>query len=217
MSVEVLLLGLMVGITLLGYMIAVNSHGSTRLSISYLIATVLLAGTVYSIVQHVNMDLDRKQQQEYKRLEMEKEQAEERIKSQEQTLMRGKRMMDAAGKINSIINQGTGYASNMMNVDLRDFSVELDVLMGRATAMSRKVNALSSEFNALSSEAAYFAEGSSLVKNSLKSLKEAANYYKLYFRAEDTVQEELRERMMRQKARQAYNQLSQASSKITTN
>ena len=54
MSVEILLLGVLIGITLLGYMIAINSHGPTRLSTSLLIATVILVGTVWAIIQHAN-------------------------------------------------------------------------------------------------------------------------------------------------------------------
>ena len=214
MSIEILLLSIMVGITLLGYMVAVNAHGSTRLSISYLLATVLLAGTVWAIVQYVNSNLSRQQQAQYRRLEAENSKAEERIKSQELSLMRGRRVDGASAKVNSVISQGTGYAANMMNADMRDFSVELDVLMGRATAMKRKVAGLNKEFESIKSEASYFPDGASLIADALKNLSEAANYYKLYFRAEDSVQEELRERLMRQKARAAYNQFSKAGSKI---
>ena len=77
MSIEILLLGILVGITLLGYMIAINSHGPTRLSVSYLIATLILAGTVWAIVQHVNYGDSKKQQEMYRRLELEKKKAEE--------------------------------------------------------------------------------------------------------------------------------------------
>jgi hypothetical protein len=217
MSVEVLLLSIMVGITLIGYMIAVNAHGSTRLSISYLLATVLLAGTVWAIVQYVNSNLSRQQQAQYRRLEAENSKAEERIKSQEQSLMRGQKVSTASSKVNNVISQGTGYAASMMNANMRDFSVELDVLMGRATAMKRKVSALNKEFKSISSDASYFPEGAKLISDAIKNLSEASNYYKLYFRAEDSVQEELRERLMRQKARAAYNQFSKAGSKIRSN
>lgn len=217
MSVEILLLSIMCGMTLIGYMIAVNAHGSTRLSISYLLATILLAGTVWAIVQYVNTNLSRQQQEQYRRLEAENSKAEERIKTQENSLMRGQKISVASTKVNKVISQGTGYASSMMNANLRDFSVELDVLMGRATAMKRKITALKNEYKSIQTEASYFSEGAKLIEDALKNLSEASNYYRTYFRAEDSVQEELRERLMRQKARAAYNEFSKASSKIHSN
>ncbi len=83
MSVEILLLAVMGGITLLAYMVAINSHGPTRLSISYLIATVILAGTVWVTVQYVNNDQNIRNSEEVKRLEQEKQKAEEQICSRE--------------------------------------------------------------------------------------------------------------------------------------
>ena len=67
MGVEVYLLCSFVGLTLLAYMVAINSHGPTRLSVSYLIATLMLAGTVWAIVQHVNTGLDERKMEEFKR------------------------------------------------------------------------------------------------------------------------------------------------------
>ena len=139
MSVEILLLGILVGMTLLGYMIAINSHGPTRLSVSYLIATLILAGTVWAIVQQVNYGDSQKQQKRLKQLELEKQQMEDFARSQKQSLLENKIKMDAAAKINEIISQGTGYASDMMNVDLKDFSVELDALIGRANQMKNNI------------------------------------------------------------------------------
>ncbi len=216
MSIEVLLLGILVGITLIGYMIAINSKGPTKLSISYLLATVLLAGTVWAIVQHVNTGADRVQQEMYRRLELEKKKAEELARSQEQSLIENRKKMDAAGKLNEIISRGTGFASTMMNVDLRDFSVELDVLMSRANGMRNKIAALVKDFENLRNEKALFPSCIPTINEALSNLSDAAKYYRLYFRAEDSAQEELRERTMRLKARQAYDLFKKAGSQITS-
>jgi len=216
MTIEILLLGMLVGITLLGYMIAINSRGPTKLSISYLIATVLLAATVWAIVQHVNTGADRVQQEMYRRLELEKKKAEELARSQEQSLIENRKKMNAAGKLNEIISQGTGYASSIMNVDLRDFSVELDVLMSRANAMKNEIAAMRNSFENLNNEKMLFPACVPTIKEALSKLTDAAKYYRLYFRAEDSAQEELRERTMRQKARQSYDLFKKASSQITS-
>jgi len=216
MSIEILLLGMLVGITLLGYMIAINSRGPTKLSISYLLATILLAGTVWAIVQHVNTGVDRVQQEMYRRLELEKKKAEERARSQEQSLIENRKKMNAASKLNETISQGTGFASAIMNVDLRDFSVELDALMSRANGMKGKIAKLIKDFENLRSERALFPSCIPTINEALSNLSDAAKYYRLYFRAEDSAQEELRERTMRQKARQAHELFKKAGSQITS-
>lgn len=216
MSVEILLLGILVGVTLLGYMVAINSRGPTRLSISYLIATLLLAGSVWAIVQHVNSGLDKRQQAEYQQLEREKQEAEERIRSQEQTLLKNKSMMEAANKINGIISQGTGYASTMMNIDLKDLTVELNVLMARTSKMKNNIAALVKEFENLREERAFFPESVPTINDALGNLTDAVKYYRLYYRAEDSPQEELRERVLRQKARKAYDLFKKAGSQVAS-
>ena len=216
MSVEILLLGILVGMTLLGYMIAINSHGPTRLSVSYLIATLILAGTVWAVVQQVNYGDSQKQQKRLKQLELEKQQMEDFARSQKQSLLENKTKMDAAAKINEIISQGTGYASDMMNVDLKDFSVELDALIGRANQMKNNIAALVTGFENLKEERALFPESVPSINEALGNLTEAAKYYMRYFRAEDSIQEELRERLMRQKSREAYDMLKKVGSQISS-
>ncbi|MGD9199955.1 MAG: hypothetical protein PVI26_00190 [Chitinispirillia bacterium] len=213
---EVLLIFVLVGITLLGYMIAINSRGPTKLSISYLLATCFLIGTVWAIVQHVSSGQNKEQQEEFRRLEREKREVEERIRSKELSLIKSRKLMEAAAKINSIINQGTGYASNMMNIEFKDFSVELDVLMGRANAMRNKITELVEEYAKLKKESELFPESAITINNALADLSEAAKYYNLYFKAEDTAQEELRERLLRQKSRKAYDLFKKASTQVAS-
>jgi cell division protein YceG involved in septum cleavage len=129
MSVEILLLVVLAGITLLSYMVAINSHGPTRLSISYLIATVILAGTVWVTVQYVNNDQNARNQEELKRLELEKNKAEEQVASKEQqyqtAMKQNKDRFGVAGRLNAIVTSGNALASQMMNADVRDQSLEL--------------------------------------------------------------------------------------------
>jgi hypothetical protein len=106
MSVEILLLVILAAMTLLAYMVAINSHGTTRLAFSYLIATVILAGTVWATVQYVNSDINGKRMEEFKRLESEKQKAEDQMKTQEQqysTAMRlSKEHMAVAARLHDV-------------------------------------------------------------------------------------------------------------------
>jgi hypothetical protein len=216
MNIEIYLLCIFVGMTLLGYLIAINSHGPTRLSVSYLIATLMLAGTVWGIVQYVNSGLDKQQMEQFKRLENEKQRAEERIRTQEQQLLENKQLMTYAAKISDIITEGTGLSTTMMNTDLRDFSQELDVLMGRAEETRRKCKALQDQFEKIRKEQDYFTEGKKAISQALTHLVEASSYYTMYFRSEDGAQEEMRERVMRRKARDAYELLKNAASDLAS-
>lgn len=216
MSVEILLLCVMVGVTLLGYMITINSHSPTRLSFSGLIATIMLAGTVWAVVQHVNSGLDKVQRAEFQRLELEKERAEELAESREQSFLESKKKMDIAGKMNKVVSQGMGHASSMINVDLRDFSIELEALIGRANAMRASTAELTKEFESIGSQTEYFPDALRSMKEALDNLSSAANYYRLYFRAEDSSQEEQRERFMRQNARKAYDLFKSSSASLAS-
>jgi hypothetical protein len=217
MSVEVLLLGVLVGLTILAYMIAINAHGPTRLSFSYLLATLLLAGTVWAVIQHVNSGLDRREMSELRRLELERQQAEQRARSREEELRENRERLNYATKLNSVINRGMGLATTMMNVDLRDFSLNLDRLLARARATDAQTEELADEFRKFSRKKSLFQESTSHLQDGLGHLKEAGNYYELYFKSEDSEQEILRERLMRQKARAAYEDFKKAGSLVASN
>jgi hypothetical protein len=216
MNVEVLLLTVMVGMTLLGYMVAINAHGPTRLSISYLLATIILAGTVWAIVQYVNYDLDARKMEEVKRLELEKKMAEERVRSQEVALKKNKQRMAQATKLNVFITKGTGLASSMINVDLQDNTIDFEVLVGRALNAQKDANKLKTEFEKAELEDKYFPQAITLIKEAMQLLSEAGNYYRLYYHSEDADQEALRERILRQRARSAYEKFQQASSLVAS-
>ncbi len=220
MSVEILLLAVMGGITLLAYMVAINSHGPTRLSISYLIATVILAGTVWVTVQYVNNDQNIRNREEVKRLEQEKQKAEEQLQSHDQqyqsAMKENKERLGLAGRLTAIVSGASALAGQLSNMDMRDQSLELDGLVGRAAEAKRKCEDLTVEFGKIAIADNAFSECANQIKEGLKTLAEAAQYAVLYYKAEDTAQEELRERIMRQKARSAHDNFEKAGSLISS-
>jgi len=216
MSVEVLLLVLIAGITLLAYMIAINAHGPTRLGLSYLIATVMLAGTVWLIVQHVNNNLDSQKAAELRRLGMEKQLAEKRLKSQQQQLMENKERMAAATKINAIVTRGTNTAVALTNINLQDRTVDLDVLIGRAAIKGKEAREIKDDVERLTVDSEYFSDALSALKEAVQLLNEAAYYYKSYYYSEDADQEELRERILLQKARASRKKFQDVADIMTS-
>jgi hypothetical protein len=211
MSTDVMLIVIMCGMTLIAYMIAINAHGPVRLSLSYLLATFLLAANVWAIVQHVNIGIDTIKTEELRRLEAEKKQIEERVLSQEESLKANKDRMAFAAKCNAIITSGTAYATSISNVDLQGGNAELETLQGRAVEAKKKIEALKVEFEQLSSADNFFTEPLTLIKDGLQLLTEAAQYYNQYYYSDDADQETLRERVMRQKAANASEKFQKAS------
>jgi hypothetical protein len=216
MSVELLLLTILGGITLLAYMIAINSHGPTRLSISYLLATVLLAATVWAVVQHVNSGQDQMYQAKLRQEAQIREEAEKQKGEAEKALVESRGHATFAAKLNTYINQGTGLATTLINIDVRDMSMELDALVARANDARSKCVALQTEFGKVTTDDDFFGPSMGLVKDAITTLAESAQYYTLYYRSDDSAQEELRERVMRQKAREAYEKFQKASAMVAT-
>jgi membrane protein implicated in regulation of membrane protease activity len=214
MSVEILLLALMGGITLLAYMIAINAHGPVRLSLSYLLATLVLAGTVWVTVQYVNSTVEQKQASEMRRLQAEKDRAEDQLQTQRAALDENKGRMNFAGKLNAVITRSASIASSLVNKDLQDRSVDLNTLIGRAVDAAQKAQALKDEFGTLKSTDSVFTQSMGLVGEGLTLLNEATYYYKLFYYSEDSAQEEVRGKILRQKAQAAYEKFQKASTLI---
>lgn len=216
MSVEILLLVVLAELTLLAYIVAINSHGPTHLAFSYLLATIILAGSVWATVQYVNTGLNQKKMEEFKQLEMEKQKAEDQMRSGEKVQETLKERLATAAKLNGIVTTGTAIATLMMNTDLRDMAADLDGLVGKSMDTKRRAEDLAGEFDKMKFSDDGFKESTNLIRDGLKVLAEAAQYFVLYYKAEDSAQEELRERIMRQKARQAHESLQKASSLIAS-
>jgi uncharacterized protein YeeX (DUF496 family) len=212
---EVYLLCVFGGITLLAYLIAINAQGPLRLSVSYLFATLMLAATVWATVQYVNTDRNRIKTEEFQRLEFEKQKTEEIVRSQEQELLENKTRMGHMAKFNDIITDGTSLSATMISVDMRDYSVELDEMMARASEIKRRCDELKARFKKIENEHLFFGQTKTEITEALDQITGAAAYYTTYFRSEDGSQEEMRERMMRQKARKANDLFKKAASSLT--
>lgn len=214
MSVEILLMVNIAGITLLAYMIAINAHGPTRLGISYLLATIMLAGSVWVVVQHVNTGIDSKKVEEIRRLDSEKQLAEERLKSQEEALRKNRERLAITGKINAIITAGTALATTMQSVDLQDRNVDLDGLIARAVSKGKESRDMKDDFEKLKISDRHFDQSLAALKEAIQLVGEAAYYYKSFYYSEDTDQEQLRERIMRQKSRAAREKFQAAAAQL---
>jgi len=216
MNIEILLVIILTAITILAYMVAINSQGAAKLLISYLMATIILVGTVYCTIQLFNKWREEFQQTRYNQLQKEKLFAEQRINSQAEIIVNNRKKIEAATKINAFINKSIEYSSSLMNLDPKDFTVELHELVARADKIKAEISVLKKELDNITVEIALFPETKPTLASALSNLEESARYYWLYFRAEDSAQEELRARMLRQKASQSYTLFKKANTQIAS-
>jgi len=215
MSVEVMLLVIIGGLTLLGYMVAINAHGTARMSLSYLIATLMLGATVWVVVQYLNSGVAEQRKAEIQRLAKEKDLAEQRLQ-EEQEAGKGDRERQAmADKMRAVIAKASPLASRMTAMDMQDRSVDFDGLVARAVALGKEVDEVRQEFEAMTGPQSVFAEATATVKEAMQVLKEAAYYCRLFYQSEDSDQEDLRARIMRQKARSASDLFQKATGQLT--
>jgi len=216
MTIEVLLLINIAGLTLLGYMIAINAHGPTRLGLSYLVATLMLAGTVWVVVQHVNADVGIQHRQEMQLAEQKLQAQEAQLREQAQGSQEQKAQAALAEKLRGVLTKGTSISSRLVSLDLHDRSVDYDILVARASAVVKEADELKAEFEAIPPSSQFFTDAFGTLKEAVQLIKEAAYYYRSFYSSEDSDQEDLRSRIMRQKAKSASELFQKAGNQITT-
>ncbi len=214
MSVEVLLLIVIAGLTLLAYLIAINAHGPARLGLSYVVATLMLAGTVWVVVVHVNAGVGLQHNREMKLAEQKLREQEAKLREQTEQGQEQKTKAALAEKLRAVVTRGTALSTRMTAVDLRDRSVDFDALVARASAAAGEADEIKQEFEAIPLSQQYFTTVFETLKEAVQLLKDASYYYRSFYSSEDSDQEDLRSRIMRQKARSASEQFQKASGQI---
>ncbi|MCU0609999.1 MAG: hypothetical protein MUF22_09575 [Chitinispirillaceae bacterium] len=216
MTTEFLILALLCSVTLLAYMIAINARSPMKLVVSYFLATLMLGGTVWVIVQHVNLGLDTVKSRELSKLENDKMIAEERARSQEAALNANKEKMAFVARLSGVITCGTTEATTLITVDLQDKEADLETLVARTVIMKKKADSLKKEFDRIQAADPVFSEPMTLIGDGIRLLIEGTQYYQQYYYSEDSGQETLRARIIRQKARNATDKFQKASALLTT-
>jgi hypothetical protein len=209
MSLEFLLLSIAGGITLIAYMIAINAQGPIRLIVSYFLATILLAGTVYLIIQHVNALEEVKRRQallvEYRQsIKIDTLSKIDSPKNQIQL------SMNFLPKVNQIVTAGINCAIKMNTVDFQDKRVDFETLMARAVEMKKKTDELSFLAKKNDSIALYYPEVAVLIKDAIRLLNDASAEYSTYYYAEDSNQEQQKESLIRFKSKNALDKFRKA-------
>ncbi len=216
-----MLLVVLGAITVSAYMTAINALGVARITISFFLATVLLAGTVIVIIQYVE------QRQEVREKKMQQQKLQEMVTKQQQRLEEVKREMrrqlsqkrqtiEAAREIESNVTRAEKLASFISNVNLTDRSLSLNELMDRASGTRKRVAELESTITKLQQKHANFSEVFEPIQQGMKSLSSASQYFYSYYHAETGAQEQRWENKMRVQANAAQSHFEKARQLIDT-
>ena len=223
LSTDMLLLTILAALTLISYMIAINSHGAARMSLSYLLATILLAVTIFAVLQQVNSRVAKQQEKIYSqkvqaaeksgaqnaRLEVAKEQKSKEVASQKELSAQ----TDAEIKrITPYIVRAQRLAKQVKGTKLQGYGKSYDQLTSKASSTLSSVNREKKKFKKLSIKNS--SEAQRLMNRGYDKLSNAARYYTLYYRADNTGQEVEREQVMRRNAAEAQTLFDQASATL---
>jgi len=210
MSVEVLLMAVLIALTIVAYMIAINARGLWRLTSSFLFATCMLGGTVWVIVEHYNLESRAAMQKERLKFENEIRAAEERLQSKEHALER----TGGASTVLTIISQANSYASLLIVKKLHDSNLSHSQLIARAAQTQQQIERLQSEISESIQIINQFPEAARLIESAMTHLSEATRLYRQYYFSENSAAERTAERLLRQNARSAQDALVRAASSV---
>ena len=190
MSADITPIILMTGLTIVAVMIAINTHGRLRSILSYSLATVLFGLTVVVCFNHAP-GVFRKG---YESGWLPFEPVEKGINNQHpprpaETGKLSPEGLQSAVSLKKLSAEGIACANVLLNKELKDESVELETLVGRASEMRRRVESIRNAFAGISMTDTAFRIPNSSIKEGIQLLSEAAQLYLQYYYAEDSTQQ----------------------------
>ena len=211
MSTETLFVTLLVFLTVIAYMIAINARGVWRMTLSFLFATCMLGGTVWVIILQYSTTTKTAVEIERRRLEAERQ---ELLQDREQTLAMKEQAGNAA-RVSNLIAQVNNFAAALQTEALQDEGYSREQLVARAAASEQRLAALQNEIDGYGKVVTGYPGAAKLLTEAMVELKEACGLYKSYYYAENSAAELARERQMKQRARKAQELLAKADKALS--
>jgi len=194
MSTELLLLAVLAALTVVALMIAINSRGKWRATLSSLLAVCMVGGTAWVFTL------------QYSKLAGAGEQGERHTRELEE-LQRGK---DGKASVSSLVAEASGLADVLLNDRMYEPGYSREQLMSRAGEAERRLEALRDECKSSKLALDRYPTVATHLENALAELKAACHVYRNYYSAENTDEEVTTERLLRQKAKAAKDTLAMA-------
>ncbi len=192
-------------ISIIGFLIAINSRGPVKAAFSYVLATALLVASLYELISYIN-------EQKIRSLQVRQTPppAVADDSKQKADLAAQQAAMEYGQFIRSISSRGKEITRSIAGLNLQDESVEIETYFARAASARNRASSLSREFSGRQPPAQGFGGAREAVTKGLQQTVTAAKYLDLYFKSEDEFEEEKREQAFRASVRQAASLFDQA-------
>jgi hypothetical protein len=204
MSTELLLLAVLAALTVVALMIAINSRGKWRATLSSLLAVCMFGGTTWVFALHYSKTANADAQGERHSLELEKLRGE--------SSPPGANAGEAA--VSSLVAEASGLANLLLTDKMYEPGYTREQLMARAGGAEQRLEALQQEVRNSKLALDRYPTVTMHLESALAELKAACHVYRNYYYAENTDEEVSTERLLRLKAKTAKDSLAKAEKLI---
>jgi len=200
MTIETLGILILFAVALSAFVTAINSRGTVRVILSYVLAGAILIAAVFSVAKvQAGKELARQQAERIKYEEQLKKAEEEARLAAEQAAQAAEAAAVPVGdtlvkgEMAKIANEGSVVARNIIGLDLDKVAPDFDGL-DKARSFSGQAADLRKRFDAIAKtgDDPSTAAAREQIEKGLRTLAASANYFGLYFKAEDEKQEDER-------------------------
>lgn len=214
MSTELLLLAVLAAMTGVALMIAINSRGRWRATLSSLMAVCMLGGTIWIFTLQYNMmdafdapgDRAERRRGADTQLDTAPPEITRPSPRQEQP--------NYAAAIRAIIADASQFADALTKERMLDPLMSHPQLVARADAVEQRFESLRRDFDREPQFTERFPETAKLVSAAMTDLKAATHFYRAFYYAENTDAEISTERLLKQRAKNALDSLNRAAKAV---
>ena len=200
MSTEILLLAVLAALTVVALMIAINSRGKWRATLSSLLAVCMVGGTTWVFTLHYSRTAGADAQGERHTLELEE-------------LLRGKpagAKVSQSAAVSSLVTEANGLADALLTCRMYEPNSSRDQLLARASDAEQRLETLMQDCRGSKQALDRYPTAAKHLESALAELKAACHVYRNYYFAENTDEEITTEKLLRMKAKAAKDTLAKA-------
>ncbi|MCL2220396.1 MAG: hypothetical protein FWC23_09740 [Chitinispirillia bacterium] len=210
MSSELLLMAVLAAMTCVAMMIAINSRGRWRATLSSLMAVCMLGGTIWVFTLQYNLsnafEAPGEAQGERRRVAPEPDVREQPSSKHERA--------GQAATMNSMISEAARFAEALTKERMHDPLLSHAQLVARADATERRYENLKREVDGSGYLFERYPSASKLLSDAMGDLRAACHFYRAYYYAENTDAEISTERLLKQRAKNALDTLNKAAKAV---
>ena len=213
MDLKIYFLILLFCTALVGYINAMGSRGhSARIVLSYMFATLILIASVFSLISFISGEQLAEKEAEKEaymaKLQEAEEEAKKALEDKGDEDQRRKYLND----LTDILDKGQGIARSILSIDVDEEDYDYDRVAQRSAGFRNQAFELKRKLDRIKEvdEFKKINDAREPLESAVKNLSVGANYFYLFFRAEDEDEEDERYEIYRRNTAAARNYFNKA-------